>query len=131
INTMVDQLSAFADEVTRVAREVGTEGGLGGRAPVRGVSGAWTTSVDAANHLLDALFGPVFNATRVLDAIASGDLTQRGDLHDGNRQLRGDLGRLGRGGNRTVDQLSLFTGELTRIAREVGTEGRLGGRAKV
>ena len=74
---------------------------------------------------------PGANATRVLDAVADGDLTQHVDLHDGNRQLRGDLRRLGRGVNRMVDQLSLFTGEVTRVAREVGTEGRLGGRAKV
>ena len=82
------------------------------------------------NQLLDALVAPAANATRVLDAVAGGDLTQRVDLHDGNRQLRGDLRRLGRAVNKMVDQLSLFTGEVTRVAREVGTEGRLGGRAR-
>ncbi|WP_371834463.1 HAMP domain-containing protein [Streptomyces antimycoticus] len=130
-NQLVLRNAHLAGELQRVRREVVRQGRLDERISASPGPGAWTTSVDAANHLLDALVGPVSNATRVLDAIASGDLTQRVDLHDGNRQLRGDLRRLGRGVNRTVDQLSLFTGELTRIAREVGTEGRLGGRAKV
>ena len=93
--------------------------------------GSWTSRVNDVNQLLDALVAPAANATRVLDAVAGGDLTQRVDLHDGSRQLRGDLRRLGRAVNKMVDQLSLFTGEVTRVAREVGTEGRLGGRAKV
>ncbi|GDY41841.1 hypothetical protein SANT12839_027230 [Streptomyces antimycoticus] len=130
-NQLVLRNAHLAEELQRVRREVVRQGRLDERITASPGQGAWTTSVDAANHLLDSLVGPVSNATRVLDAIASGDLTQRVDLHDGNRQLRGDLRRLGRGVNRTVDQLSLFTGELTRIAREVGTEGRLGGRAKV
>ncbi|MEU7369906.1 HAMP domain-containing protein [Streptomyces hygroscopicus] len=130
-NQLVARNAHLAGELRRVRREVVRQGRLDERITASPGQGAWATSVDVANQLVDALAGPVTNATRVLDAIASGDLTQRVDLHDGNRQLRGDLRRLGRGVNRTVDQLSLFTGELTRIAREVGTEGRLGGRAKV
>ncbi|MCP9212761.1 HAMP domain-containing protein [Streptomyces sp. NEAU-Y11] len=130
-NQLVLRNAHLADELQRVRREVLRQGRLDERIGASPGQGAWTASVDAANQLVDALVGPVSNATRVLDAVAAGDLTQRVDLHDGNRQLRGDLRRLGRGVNRTVDQLSLFTGELTRIAREVGTEGRLGGRAKV
>src|SRR5207253_101182 len=93
--------------------------------------GAWTSRVNDVNQLLDALVAPAATATRVLDAVAGGDLTQRVDLHDGNRQLRGDLRRLGQAVNTMVDQLSLFTDEVTRVAREVGTEGQLGGRAQV
>ncbi|GLV73960.1 hypothetical protein Shyhy02_19620 [Streptomyces hygroscopicus subsp. hygroscopicus] len=130
-NQLVARNAHLAGELRRVRREVVRQGRLDERITASPGQGAWATSVDVANQLVDALAGPVTNATRVLDAIASGDLTRRVDLHDGNRQLRGDLRRLGRGVNRTVDQLSLFTGELTRIAREVGTEGRLGGRAKV
>ncbi|MBD3005909.1 HAMP domain-containing protein [Streptomyces sp. 5-10] len=130
-NQLVVRNAHLSGELHRVRREVVRQGRLDERITASPGQGAWATTVDAANQLVDALAGPVSNATRVLDAIASGDLTQRVDLHDGNRQLRGDLRRLGRGVNRTVDQLALFTGELTRIAREVGTEGRLGGRAKV
>jgi signal transduction histidine kinase/HAMP domain-containing protein/ActR/RegA family two-component response regulator len=121
----------LAAEFQRVRAEVVRHGRLDERITASPGQGGWTTNVDAANTLLDALVVPVANATRVLDAVAAGDLTQRVDLHDGSRQLRGDLRRLGRGVNRMVDELSLFTGELTRIAREVGTEGRLGGRAKL
>ncbi|MFI1400180.1 HAMP domain-containing protein [Streptomyces sp. NPDC020681] len=121
----------FADELTRVRREVVRHGRLDDRLSASPGQGAWTSGVTSTNALLDALVVPAANATRVLDAVAGGDLTQRVDLHDGNRQLRGDLRRLGRAVNKMVDQLSLFTGEVTRVAREVGTEGRLGGRAKV
>jgi signal transduction histidine kinase/HAMP domain-containing protein/CheY-like chemotaxis protein len=130
-NQLVTRNAHLATELQRVRREVLRHGRLDERLAASPGQGAWTTSVDDANQLVDALAGPVSKATRVLDAIAAGDLTQRIDLHDGSRQLRGDLRRLGSGVNRTVDQLSLFTGELTRIAREVGTEGRLGGRAKM
>jgi signal transduction histidine kinase/HAMP domain-containing protein/DNA-binding NarL/FixJ family response regulator len=121
----------LAAELQRVRREVVRQGRLDERIAASPGQGAWATSVDATNQLLEALVAPVANATRVLDAVAAGDLTQRVDLRDGNRQLRGDLRRLGCVVNRMVDQLSLFTGEVTRVAREVGTEGRLGGRAKV
>ncbi|GHI39158.1 histidine kinase [Streptomyces violascens] len=121
----------FTDELMRVRREVVRHGRLDERLAASPGQGAWTAGIGHANTLLDALVVPAANATRVLDAVAGGDLTQRVDLHDGNRQLRGDLRRLGRAVNKMVDQLSLFTGEVTRVAREVGTEGRLGGRAKV
>ncbi|MFK8908631.1 HAMP domain-containing protein [Streptomyces sp. YS-3] len=121
----------FTDELQRVRREVVRHGRLDERLAASPGQGGWTAGVDSANTLIDALVVPAANATRVLDAVAGGDLTQRVDLHDGNRQLRGDLRRLGRAVNKMVDQLSLFTGEVTRVAREVGTEGRLGGRAKV
>ncbi|MEU9010823.1 HAMP domain-containing protein [Streptomyces sp. NPDC048479] len=121
----------FTDELSRVRREVVRHGRLDDRLSASPGQGAWTSAVISTNTLLDALVVPAANATRVLDAVAGGDLTQRVDLHDGNRQLRGDLRRLGRAVNKMVDQLSLFTSEVTRVAREVGTEGRLGGRAKV
>ncbi|MEU6054397.1 HAMP domain-containing protein [Streptomyces xanthochromogenes] len=118
------------DELMRVRREVVRHGRLDERLAASPGAGAWTAGIGHANSLLDALVVPAANATRVLDAVAGGDLTQRVDLHDGSRPLRGDLRRLGRAVNTMVDQLSLFTGEVTRVAREVGTEGRLGGRAK-
>ncbi|MER5182119.1 HAMP domain-containing protein [Streptomyces sp. NPDC002896] len=130
-NQIADREQHLSDELTRVRREVIRHGRLDERLSASPGQGHWSTCVTDANTLIDALVAPVANATRVLDAVAGGDLTQRVDLHDGNRQLRGDLRRLGRTVNRTVDQLSLFTGEVTRVAREVGTEGRLGGRAKV
>ncbi|MGW0709591.1 HAMP domain-containing protein [Streptomyces sp. NPDC002643] len=130
-NQIIDRSTHFGGEVQRVRRELVRHGRLDERLSASPGQGAWATRVDEVNQTLDALVAPVANATRVLDAVAGGDLTQRVDLHDGNRQLRGDLRRLGRAVNKMVDQLSLFTGEVTRVAREVGTEGRLGGRAKV
>ncbi|WP_329547634.1 HAMP domain-containing protein [Streptomyces sp. NBC_01356] len=130
-NQIMDRSSHFNSEVQRVRRELVRHGRLDERLSASPGQGSWTTRVNDVNQLLDALVAPAANATRVLDAVAGGDLTQRVDLHDGNRQLRGDLRRLGRAVNKMVDQLSLFTGEVTRVAREVGTEGRLGGRAKV
>ncbi|MGW1893921.1 HAMP domain-containing protein [Streptomyces sp. NPDC002004] len=130
-NQIVARNAHLASELERVRREVVRQGRLDERLAASPGHGAWTTSVDAANTLLEALAVPVVNCTRVLNAVAGGDLTERVELHDGKRQLHGDLRRLGRGVNRMVEQLSLFTGELTRVAREVGTEGRLGGRATV
>ncbi|MDN3022977.1 HAMP domain-containing protein [Streptomyces sp. S.PB5] len=130
-NQLVDRNTHFTTEVQRVKRELVRHGRLDERLSPSPGAGAWASRVSDVNQLLDALVAPAANATRVLDAVAGGDLTQRVDLHDGNRQLRGDLRRLGRAVNKMVDQLSLFTGEVTRVAREVGTEGRLGGRAKV
>ncbi|MEU5594867.1 HAMP domain-containing protein [Streptomyces sp. NPDC020298] len=130
-NQIITRNAHLAAELERVRREVVRQGRLDERLAASPGQGEWTTSVEAANTLLEALAVPVVNATRVLDAVADGDLTQRAELHDGKRQLRGDLRRLGRGVNRMVEQLSLFTGELTRVAREVGTDGRLGGRATV
>ncbi len=130
-NQIIDRSTHFGTEVQRVRRELARHGRLDERLSASPGQGAWATRVNDVNQTLDALVAPAANATRVLDAVAGGDLTQRVDLHDGNRQLRGDLRRLGRAVNKMVDQLSLFTGEVTRVAREVGTEGRLGGRAKV
>ncbi|MEU9480486.1 HAMP domain-containing protein [Streptomyces sp. NPDC048191] len=130
-NQIVARNHHLTAELERVRREVVRQGRLDERLEASPGQGAWSTSVDAANSLLEALALPMAKATHVLDAVADGDLTQHVDLHDGNRQLRGDLRRLGRGVNRMVEQLSRFTAEVTRVAREVGTEGRLGGRAKV
>ncbi|MER5832664.1 HAMP domain-containing protein [Streptomyces sp. NPDC002130] len=130
-NQIMDRSVHFTFEVQRVRRELVRHGRLDERLSASPGQGLWTSRVNDVNQLLDALVAPAANATRVLDAVAGGDLTQRVDLHDGTRQLRGDLRRLGRAVNKMVDQLSLFTGEVTRVAREVGTEGRLGGRAKV
>ncbi|MGW4605321.1 HAMP domain-containing protein [Streptomyces sp. NPDC004532] len=130
-NQIVDRSRHFNSEIKRVKRELVRHGRLDERVSASPGQGSWTSRVDDVNQVLDALVAPAANATRVLDAVAGGDLTQRVDLHDGSRQLRGDLRRLGRAVNKMVDQLSLFTGEVTRVAREVGTEGRLGGRAKV
>jgi signal transduction histidine kinase/HAMP domain-containing protein/ActR/RegA family two-component response regulator len=130
-NQIMDRSVHFTTEVQRVRRELVRHGRLDERLSASPGQGLWTSRVNDVNQLLDALVAPAANATRVLDAVAGGDLTQRVDLHDGTRQLRGDLRRLGLAVNKMVDQLSLFTGEVTRVAREVGTEGRLGGRAKV
>jgi signal transduction histidine kinase/HAMP domain-containing protein/DNA-binding NarL/FixJ family response regulator len=121
----------LAAELERVRREVVRDGRLDERIAASPGQGAWTTSVDTANTLIDALVVPVTNAARVLDAVAGGDLTQRVDLRGANYQLRGDLRLLGSAVNRMVDQLSRFTVEVTRVAREVGTSGRLGGQADV
>ncbi|WP_420311764.1 HAMP domain-containing protein [Streptomyces sp. YS-B37] len=130
-NQIMDRSTHFNSETQRVRRELIRHGRLDERLSASPGQGGWTSRVNDVNQLLDALVAPAANATRVLDAVAGGDLTQRVDLHDGSRMLRGDLRHLGRAVNKMVDQLSLFTGEVTRVAREVGTEGRLGGRAKV
>ncbi|MGW1837711.1 HAMP domain-containing protein [Streptomyces sp. NPDC002067] len=119
----------LAGELQRVRHEIVREGRLDERIAPGPGQGGWAANVEAANTVLDALVVPVAKASRVLEAVADGDLTQHVDLHDGSRRLRGELRRLGSGVNRMVDELSLFTRELTRVAREVGTEGRLGGRA--
>ncbi|MYW02966.1 ATP-binding protein, partial [Streptomyces sp. SID3343] len=126
INTMVDTLRAFADEVTRVAREVGTEGILGGQAHVPGVSGTWKHLTDNVNSMADNLTGQVRNIAKVTTAIAGGDLSQKIDV-----DARGEMLELKTTINTMVDQLSAFAGEVTRVAREVGTEGMLGGQAEV
>ncbi len=126
INTMVDQLNAFAGEVTRVAREVGTEGRLGGQAQVPGVAGTWKDLTDSVNSMASNLTGQVRNITEVATAIASGDLSKKITV-----DVRGEILRLKETLNTMVDQLNRFAGEVTRVAREVGTEGRLGGQAQV
>ncbi|WP_433469449.1 HAMP domain-containing protein [Spirillospora sp. CA-128828] len=126
VNTMVDQLSAFADEVTRVAREVGTEGQLGGQAQVRGVSGVWKDLTENVNFMAGNLTSQVRNIAQVATAVAQGDLSKKIDV-----DARGEILELKSTINTMVDQLSAFADEVTRVAREVGTEGNLGGRAQV
>jgi signal transduction histidine kinase/HAMP domain-containing protein/CheY-like chemotaxis protein len=126
INTMVDQLSAFADEVTRVAREVGTEGRLGGQADVKGVSGIWKDLTDNVNSMAGNLTSQVRNIAQVTTAVAQGDLSKKIDV-----AALGEILELKTTINTMVDQLSAFADEVTRVAREVGTEGRLGGQAEV
>ncbi|MFD9185503.1 HAMP domain-containing protein [Streptomyces anthocyanicus] len=126
INTMVDQLSAFADEVTRVAREVGTDGRLGGQADVQGVRGTWRDLTDSVNFMAGNLTNQVRNVAQVATAVARGDLSQKITV-----DARGEILELKNTINTMVDQLSAFADEVTRVAREVGTEGRLGGQAEV
>ena len=126
INTMVDQLNAFAGEVTRVAREVGTEGRLGGQAEVPGVAGTWKDLTDSVNSMAGNLTGQVRNIAEVATAIANGDLSRKITV-----DVRGEILQLKETLNTMVDQLNRFAGEVTRVAREVGTEGRLGGQAQV
>ena len=126
INTMVDQLNAFAGEVTRVAREVGTEGKLGGQAQVTGVGGTWKDLTDNVNFMASNLTGQVRNIAEVATAIANGDLSRKITV-----DVRGEILQLKETLNTMVDQLNRFAGEVTRVAREVGTEGRLGGQANV
>jgi HAMP domain-containing protein/CheY-like chemotaxis protein/signal transduction histidine kinase len=126
LNTMVDQLNAFASEVTRVAREVGTEGKLGGQAAVPGVAGTWKDLTDSVNSMAGNLTGQVRNIAEVATAIAGGDLSRKITV-----DVRGEILQLKETLNTMVDQLNRFAGEVTRVAREVGTEGRLGGQAEV
>ncbi|MGH3416025.1 MAG: HAMP domain-containing protein, partial [Actinocrinis sp.] len=126
INTMVDQLSAFADEVTRIAREVGTDGKLGGQAQVPGVAGTWKDLTDNVNGMANSLTSQVRNIAQVTTAVARGDLTEKIDV-----DASGEVLELKNTINTMVDQLSAFADEVTRVAREVGTEGQLGGQAKV
>ncbi|MFF5923718.1 HAMP domain-containing protein [Streptomyces flavochromogenes] len=126
INTMVDQLSAFADEVTRVAREVGTEGNLGGQATVRGASGTWKDLTDNVNVMASNLTGQVRSIAQVANSVARGDLSRRITV-----EAKGEVAALADTINTMVDTLSAFADEVTRVAREVGTEGRLGGQARV
>src|SRR6204780_3570278 len=126
INTMVDQLNAFAGEVTRVAREVGTEGKLGGQAQVRGVAGTWKDLTDSVNSMASNLTGQVRNIAEVATAVAKGDLSKKITVN-----VSGEILQLKETLNTMVDQLNAFAGEVTRLAREVGTDGKLGGQANV
>ena len=126
INTMVDQLSSFASEVTRVAREVGTEGKLGGQADVHGVAGTWKDLTDSVNSMASNLTSQVRNIAEVTTAVAKGDLSRKITV-----DVRGEILELKNTINTMVDQLNAFAGEVTRVAREVGTEGKLGGQADV
>ncbi len=126
VNTMVDQLSGFADEVTRVAREVGSEGRLGGQAEVPGASGTWRDLTDSVNLMAGTLTAQVRNIAEVTTAVARGDLRRKIDV-----DARGEILELKTTINTMVDQLSAFADEVTRVAREVGTEGKLGVQAEV
>jgi HAMP domain-containing protein/signal transduction histidine kinase/DNA-binding response OmpR family regulator len=126
INTMVDQLNGFASEVTRVAREVGTDGKLGGQAEVRGVGGTWKDLTDNVNFMANNLTGQVRNIAEVATAIAKGDLSSKITV-----EVKGEILALKNTINTMVDQLNGFAGEVSRVAREVGTEGKLGGQAAV
>src|SRR5207245_1323674 len=126
INTMVDQLNGFASEVTRVAGEVGTEGPLGGQANVPGVSGTWKDLTDNVNSMARNLTAQVRNIADVTTAVAKGDLSKKITV-----DVRGEILELKNTINVMVDQLNGFAGEVTRVAREVGTEGKLGGQAQV
>ncbi|MGQ0704449.1 MAG: HAMP domain-containing protein [Gemmatimonadales bacterium] len=126
LNTMVDQLNAFASEVTRVAREVGTEGKLGGQAQVSGVAGTWKDLTDNVNAMAGNLTGQVRNIAEVTTAVARGDLSRKITV-----DVKGEILELKNTINTMVDQLNAFAGEVTRVAREVGTEGKLGGQAAV
>ncbi|MBZ5606167.1 MAG: response regulator, partial [Acidobacteriia bacterium] len=126
INTMVDQLNAFASEVTRVAREVGTEGKLGGQADVRGVAGTWKDLTDSVNSMAGNLTAQVRNIAQVTTAVANGDLSRKITV-----DVWGEILELKNTINTMVDQLNSFASEVTRVAREVGTDGKLGGQAEV
>ena len=126
INTMVDQLNSFASEVTRVAREVGTEGKLGGQAEVKGVAGTWKDLTDNVNSMAGNLTGQVRNIADVTTAVANGDLSKKITV-----DVQGEILELKNTINTMVDQLNSFASEVTRVAREVGTEGKLGGQAEV
>jgi HAMP domain-containing protein len=126
INTMVDQLRSFASEVTRMAREVGTEGKLGGQAEVKGVSGTWKDLTDSVNSMASNLTAQVRNIAAVTTAVATGDLSKKITV-----DVKGEMLQLKNTVNTMVDQLSSFAAEVTRVAREVGTEGKLGGQADV
>src|SRR5438093_1322234 len=126
VNAMVDQLSSFTDEVTRVAREVGTEGELGGQARVKGVSGTWKDLTDNVNGMASNLTSQVRNIAEVTTAVANGDLTKKITV-----DVKGEIQELKNTINTMVDQLNSFSSEVTRVALEVGTEGKLGGQAQV
>ena len=126
VNTMVEQLASFASEVTRVAREVGTEGKLGGQANVKGVAGTWKDLTDNVNLMADNLTGQVRNIAEVTTAVARGDLSKKITV-----DVKGEILELKNTINVMVDQLNSFASEVTRVAREVGTEGKLGGQARV
>src|SRR5205807_2392133 len=126
VNSMVDQLGSFAAEVSRVAREVGTEGKLGGQAQVRGVSGTWKDLTDNVNSMASNLTSQVRNIAQVATAVARGDLSQKITV-----EAKGEVAVLAETINSMTDTLLAFADEVTRVAREVGTEGKLGGQARV
>src|SRR5690349_4119536 len=126
INTMVDQLNSFSSEVTRVALEVGTGGKLGGQAQVKGIAGTWKDLTDSVNKMASNLTSQVRNIAEVTTAVAKGDLSRKITV-----DVKGEILELKNTINTMVDQLNSFSAEVTRVAREVGSEGKLGGQAKV
>src|ERR1700676_2435127 len=126
VNAMIQQMSAFTSEVTRVAREVGSEGKLGGQAVVRGLGGSWKDLTDSGNSMASNLTGQLRNISEVTIAVANGDLSRKITV-----DVRGEILQLKEAINTMVDQLRSFASEVTRVAREVGTEGKLGGQAIV
>ncbi len=126
INTMVDQLNSFASEVTRVAREVGTEGKLGGQAHVKGVAGTWKDLTDSVNQMASNLTGQIRGIAKVATGIAKGNLKQRLSIN-----ALGEVAQLTDTINEMIDTLAVFADEVTTVAREVGVQGRLGGQASV
>src|SRR5947199_2876957 len=126
VNTMVDQLNAFASEVSRVAREVGTEGKLGGQARVQGVGGTWSDLTDNVNSMAGNLTGQVRSVASVVNAVANGDLTRKLTV-----EAKGEVAALAETINGMIDTLAAFAGEVSSVAREVGSEGKLGGQARV
>ena len=130
-NDLADRRSSLADELQNVARVVNREGRLTERVSLPRYRGAWKQTVDAVNGMIDDLVRPTTEIARVIDAVADGDLSQKMELKIEGRPLRGEFRRIGTTVNAMVDQLSSFADEVTRVAREVGTEGKLGGQAKV
>src|SRR6202011_4238732 len=126
INTMVNQLSSFASEVTRVAREVGTEGNLGGQADVKGVAGTWEDLTDSVNSMAGNLTGQVRGIARVVTAVANGDLKRKLQV-----EAKGEVAELANTINSMIETLATFADQVTTVAREVGVEGKLGGQAHV
>src|SRR5947209_13991081 len=126
MNTMVDQLNSFGSEVTRVGRQVGSEGGFGGQADVPGVEGLWQDLTDSVNKMASNLTSQVRNIAEVTTAVANGDLSRKIEV-----DVKGEILELKNTINTMVDQLRAFASEVTRVAREVGTEGKLGGQANV
>src|SRR5438132_242033 len=126
INTMVDQLNAFASEVSRVAREVGTDGNLGGQAEVKGVGGVWKDLTDNVNQMAANLTEQVRGIARVVTAVANGDLKKKLQV-----ETKGEVAELGATINEMTDTLAIFADQVTSVAREVGLEGKLGGQAQV
>jgi HAMP domain-containing protein/CheY-like chemotaxis protein/signal transduction histidine kinase len=130
-NQLADKRSTFTDELIRVSNSVGREGNMRDRFSMGAVGGAWATSVDAVNSLITDLGQPTHEVSRVIQAVAEGDLSQKVELEIQGKQVQGEFFRIGSTVNRMVDQLNAFAGEVTRVAREVGTEGKLGGQAQV
>ena len=130
-NQLAERREGLTDELTRVAKVIGREGRMTERAQVKGVKGSWRQSVDSVNSMIEDLVRPTIEVSRVLDAVAEGDLSQKMSLQIDGRPVKGEFRRIGITVNTMLDQLSSFASEVTRVAREVGTEGILGGQARV